>query len=95
MIEKLKNENTFLRALREDSPKELEKMNSLQAENAELKGRVKEMEEYLKKYGLKWVGNKVEGKLEHEKMKKAIAKGNYQYRMPREIDINTILRRVE
>lgn len=53
------------------------------------------MEQYLQKYGLKWVGNKIEGKLEHEKMKKAIAKGNYQYRMPREIDINTVMRRVE
>jgi len=41
------------------------------------------MEEYLKKYGLRWVGTKVEGKLEQERLKKDIAKGNYQYRMPR------------
>jgi hypothetical protein len=48
------------------------------------------METYLKKYGLKWVGDKLEGKLEADKMKQAIAKGNYQYRLPSEIDINTI-----
>jgi len=36
------------------------------------------------------VGDKLEGKLEAEKMKQAIAKGNYQYRLPSEIDINTI-----
>jgi hypothetical protein len=28
-------------------------------------------------------------------MKKAIAKGNYQYRLPSEIDINTLKRRIE
>ena len=53
------------------------------------------MEAYLKKYGLKWVGNKMEGKLEAEKMKKDIAKPNYQYRLPTEIDIGTIQRRAE
>jgi hypothetical protein len=52
------------------------------------------MEAYLKKYGLKWVGNKVQGQLEHQQMKKDIKKGNYQYRLPSEIDINTIMRRV-
>lgn len=53
------------------------------------------MQIYLKKYGLKWVGNKIEGKLQHEKMKKDISKGNYQYRLPSEIDINTIMRRAQ
>lgn len=53
------------------------------------------MEAYLKKYGLKWVGNKIEGKLEADKMKKDIAKPNYQYRLPSEIDISTIQRRAE
>lgn len=51
------------------------------------------MEEYLKKYGLKWVGKNIEGKFEHQKMKKDIKKNNY--RLPSEIDINTLLRRVE
>jgi hypothetical protein len=60
-----------------------------------LKKKVEEMENYLKKYGLKWVGNKIEGKLESDKIKKDISKGNYQYRLPSEIDINTILRRAE
>jgi hypothetical protein len=40
------------------------------------------MEQYLKKYGLKWVGNMLEGKLEHDKMKKDIKGANYQYRLP-------------
>lgn len=53
------------------------------------------MEEYLKKYGLRWVGGKAEGELDKAQIKKAIAKGNYQYRLPREIDINTVTRRIE
>ena len=53
------------------------------------------MEEYLKKYGLKWVGDKIQGKLEQEQIKKAIKKGNYNYRLPNQIDINTVIRRIE
>ena len=56
-------------------------MKTLQAENTELKKKVEEMEDYLKKYGLKWVGNKIQGKLEHQQMKKDIKK-NYNYRLP-------------
>lgn len=41
------------------------------------------MEEYLKKYGLKWVGRgKVEGKLDDKKMKKDIANSRNNYRLP-------------
>lgn len=54
-----------------------------------------EMEGYLKKHGLRWIGGKLDGQLDKEGIKKAIAKGNYQYRMPREIDINTVIRRIE
>lgn len=53
------------------------------------------MEDYLKKYGMKWVGNNVEGKLDKEKMKKDIANSRNNYRLPSEIDIGTIQRRVE
>ena len=53
------------------------------------------MEDYLKKYGMKWVGNSVEGKLDKEKMKKDIANARNNYRLPSEIDIGTIQRRVE
>lgn len=53
------------------------------------------MENYLKKYGLKWVGDKMQGQLDQENIRKAIAKGNYQYRLPKQIDINTIARRIQ
>ena len=53
------------------------------------------MEEYLKKYGMKWVGNNPEGKLDKEKIKKAIANSKNNYRLPSEIDLGTIQRRVE
>jgi len=53
------------------------------------------MEEYLKKYGMKWVGNGPEGKLDKEKMKKDIGNAKNNYRLPSEIDIGTIQRRVE
>ena len=52
------------------------------------------MEEYLQKYGMKWVGNKADGKLDKEKMKKAIQNSKNNYRLPAEIDIGTIQRRV-
>ena len=38
-------------------------MKELQNENEEMKKKVEEMEKYLKQYGLKWVGNKIDGKL--------------------------------
>ena len=53
------------------------------------------MEEYLKKNGLKWVGNSIQGKLNHEKIKKDIKNSKHNYRLPTEIDIGTIRRRVE
>lgn len=80
--------------MREDAGREYERMKKLQEENEGLKQRVAEMEEYLKKYGMKWVGGKAEGELDKAKIKKAISKGNYQYRLPREIDINTVARRI-
>lgn len=52
------------------------------------------MEQYLKKYGMKWVGNNADGKLDKDKMKKDIANSKNNYRLPSEIDIGTIQRRV-
>ena len=40
------------------------------------------------------MGNKVEGQLEHQQIKKDI-KNNYNYRLPSQIDINTVIRRTE
>ena len=59
-----------------------------------MKKKVAEMEAYLKQYGLKWVGHKIEGKLEHDKMKKDL-NSRFKYKLPSEIDINTIRRRVD
>lgn len=84
-----------MKGFREDAPKEYEKMKKLEGENDELKKQVAEMEAYLKKHGLRWIGGKLDGQLDKDSIKKAIAKGNYQYRMPREIDINTVIRRIE
>ena len=64
--------------------------------NEGLKKKVEQMEAYLKQHGLKWVGNKMEGKLEHEKIKKDIsAASKFKYKLPSEIDINTIKRRID
>lgn len=52
------------------------------------------MEEYLKKHGLKWVGNKLEGKLDDKNIKKEIKQSKYAYRLPSEIDFATIQRRI-
>lgn len=44
---------------------------------------------------MKWVGNSVEGKLDKDKMKKDINNAKNNYRLPSQIDIGTIQRRVE
>ncbi len=53
------------------------------------------MEDYFKKYGVKWVGYNVEGKLDHQSLKNDIKKPKFNYRMPAEIQLGTIQRRVE
>ena len=40
------------------------------------------MEDYLKKYGVKWVGYNVEGNLDHASLKNDIKKPKFNYRMP-------------
>ena len=52
------------------------------------------MEAYLKQYGLKWVGKKIEGKLDDKGIKKEISESKHAYRLPSEIDIGTLRRRV-
>ena len=52
------------------------------------------MQGYLQQYGLKWVGNKVHGNLDAPKMKKDIKDSKHAYRLPSEIDLSTIQRRV-
>ena len=56
--------------MKEDSGKAYQDMEELKKKNEELTQKVQEMETYLKQYGLKWVGNKVSGNLDHQKMKK-------------------------
>lgn len=53
------------------------------------------MEKFLKSYGLKWVGNKIEGKMDKDKLKKDLEKPKYNYRLPSEIDIRTVAVRIE
>lgn len=37
----------------------MKQVEDVKKENEELKGKVEEMEKFLKNYGLKWVGNKI------------------------------------
>lgn len=60
------------------------------------------MEKFLLEYGVKWVGSgsekKTEGNLEAERLKQELLemkKPKYNYHLPKEIDINIILRRIE
>lgn len=57
MIDKLKHENHFLKGFRENSESAYKKLENLETQNRGLQEKVEKMEEYLKKYGLKWVGN--------------------------------------
>lgn len=48
--------------MREDSEGAYKKYEELEKKNEALQDKVNKMEEYLKKYGMKWVGNgKIEG----------------------------------
>lgn len=40
------------------------------------------MEKFLKSYGLKWVGNKMEGKLDKKQLDKDLKQPKYNYRLP-------------
>ena len=80
--------------MKEDSGPAFKEMEDLKVKNNELSKKVEEMELYLKQYGLKWVGNKPAGNLDHQKMKKDLSEKKNIYKLPSEIDINTIKRRV-
>lgn len=53
------------------------------------------MEVFLKSYGLKWVGHKMEGNLDKNKLKKDMEKPKYNYNLPSEVDISTVARRIQ
>jgi|JI6StandDraft_1071083.scaffolds.fasta_scaffold01045_22 hypothetical protein len=53
------------------------------------------MEKFLKSYGLKWVGNKMEGKLDKKQLDKDLKQPKYNYRLPSEIDIRTVATRID
>ena len=57
------------------------------------------MESFLKDYGLKWVGetNAQEGEFNIEDVKKELecAKPLYKNNLPKEIDMNVIIRRID
>jgi hypothetical protein len=59
--------------MKDDSGKVYEEMKSLKKKNEELEQKCAEMEGYLKQYGLKWVGKKIEGKLDDKAIKKEIS----------------------
>lgn len=80
--------------MRENSDQKYQEFKELKQKNQELEKKNQHMEEYLKKYGMKWVGNSADGKLDKEKMKKDIANAKNNYRLPSEIDLGTIQRRV-
>lgn len=69
-------------------------MEAIKNENNQLNKKIQQMESYLKKYGVKWVGYNVQGKLDHESLKNDIKKPKFNYRLPAEIDIGTIQRRI-
>ena len=80
--------------MKDDSHKAYEEMNQLKERNKDLQEKVNEMENYLKKHGLKWIGNKIEGKINEKQIKKEIKDSKFHYRLPSEIDFATIQRRI-
>ncbi|KRX01435.1 SEP domain [Pseudocohnilembus persalinus] len=74
----------------------------LKNQNQDLEKKVKEMEEFLKQYGLKWKGyGKNEEKQNQQEVKQlkeqlnALSNPKFKYNLPKEIDINIVLRRID
>jgi hypothetical protein len=53
------------------------------------------MEKFLKSYGLKWVGNQIEGKFDKKQLEEDLKKPKYNYRLPSEIDVRTVVCRID
>lgn len=75
----------------------LSSFQALEAENQRLRAQVLEMESFLSDYGLKWVGNSPEGKLDINSLMQDIPTTDplYRYNLPHEIDIAVIERRIQ
>ena len=84
-----------MRKLKNSPEDGLKEVTTLKEANATLTKKVEDMEAFLKSYGLKWVGHKVEGKFDKDKLKKDMEKPKYNYHLPSEVDINTVARRIE
>ena len=76
-------------------------MMLLRDENSKQKQQIIDMEKFLSDYGLKWKGyedSKKSNSLEIERLKQdliSITNPKYKYNLPKEIDINIILTRID
>ena len=96
-IDSLEKENARLEA---SSNKEFHKKYlDLERERDQYKKQTEEMKQFLKDYGLKWVGNdsKAEGEFDSEAVHQEISHQgpSYRNRLPPEIDTEILTRRIE
>jgi len=95
-IDKLQSEINILK-----TENNAESLLKLKEENENYKNLVHEMEKFLNDYGLKWVGSTAKeqnrNEFNAEGLKKDIDKSKpiYKSKLPREIDINVVERRIE
>jgi hypothetical protein len=54
----------------EDSAKKYQQMQELKKKNQQLSKKVTEIEGYLNQYGIRWVDNRLEGKLNDKAIKR-------------------------
>lgn len=91
----MKSENDLYKEAKSNPNSLGKQMEELRGENDKLKTKVEEMEKFLKSYGLKWVGNKIEGQFDKKQLDQDLKKPKYNYRLPSEIDIRTVATRID
>ncbi|CAD8080874.1 unnamed protein product [Paramecium primaurelia] len=77
----------------------MNEINSLKEENQKKQKKIEDMEKFLQKYGVKWVGDKISDE-DDKKMKQMASdmkqmKPLFNYHLPKEISIDVIKRRIE
>mmetsp|Transcript_26762 Transcript_26762/g.48241 ORF Transcript_26762/g.48241 Transcript_26762/m.48241 type:complete len:407 (-) Transcript_26762:22-1242(-) len=93
-IERLEKEVAQLRAA--VSPEVAVEFQRVHEEKDRFRRKTEEMEKFLLKYGLRWVGEQPEGELDVATMQQDLSgqEPRYKFQLPNEIDIRVIQRRV-
>jgi hypothetical protein len=95
LIQRLETEVAQLRVA--VSPEVGAELQRIHSEKDRLQSKVAEMEQFLLKYGLRWVGDQPEGEIDTARLQQDLSGSDprYKFQLPHEIDIRVLQRRVQ